>query len=73
MSELGDLQMMAEMVGFRYANCAIDTVSGRVTLACEDYDGNTLTAEGANLNDAMSGMMARLGAIIEAGQASWRA
>jgi hypothetical protein len=69
MSELGDLQMMAEMVGFRYANCNIDTVSGRVTLQCEDYDGNTLTAEGENLNEAMGGMMARLGAIIEAGKA----
>jgi hypothetical protein len=68
MSELADLQMMAEMVGFRYANCAIDTVSGRVTLQCEDYDGNTLTAEGDNLNDAMSGMMQRLGAIIEGGK-----
>lgn len=69
MSELGDLQMMAEMVGFRYANCAIDTVSGRVRLQCEDYDGNTLTAEGENLSEAMGGMMAKLGAIIEAGKA----
>ena len=72
MSELSELETMAEMVGFRYANCAIDTVTRKVTLQCEDYDGQTLTVEGDNLNDAMSAMMVKLGSMLQRDGQTWQ-
>ncbi len=73
MSELSELETMAEMVGFRYANCAIDTVTRRVTLQCEDHDGQTLTVEADTLSDAMSAMMVKLGSMLQRDGQTWQA
>jgi hypothetical protein len=63
---------MAEMVGFRYANCSIDTVSRKVTLQCEDHDGQTLSVEANTLNDAMSAMMVKLGSMLSMDGSTWQ-
>ena len=65
MSELSELETMAEMVGFRYANCSIDTETRKVTLQCEDHDGQTLTLEADSLSNAMSAMMVKLCAMLQ--------
>jgi hypothetical protein len=72
MSDLTDLETMAEMVGFRYANCSIDTVSRKVTLQCEDHDGQTLSVEADTLNDAMSAMMVKLGSMLSMDGSTWQ-
>jgi hypothetical protein len=72
MSDMGDLETMAEMVGFRYANCAIDTVTRRVTLQCEDHDGQTLTVEADSISDAMSAMMVKLGSMLQRDGQTWQ-
>jgi hypothetical protein len=72
MSDLTDLETMAEMVGFRYANCSIDTVSRKVTLQCEDHDGQTLSVEANTLNDAMGAMMVKLGAMLQRDGQTWQ-
>jgi hypothetical protein len=72
MSELSELETMAEMVGFRYANCAIDTVTRKVTLQCEDHDGQTLSVEADTLNDAMSAMMVKLGSMLQRDGQTWQ-
>jgi hypothetical protein len=72
MSELSELETMAEMVGFRYANCSIDTATRKVTLQCEDHDGQTLTVEADTLSDAMSGMMVKLGAMLQRDGQTWQ-
>jgi hypothetical protein len=72
MSDLTDLETMAEMVGFRYANCSIDTVSRKVTLQCEDHDGQTLSVEANTLNDAMSAMMVKLGSMLSMDGSTWQ-
>ena len=72
MSELSELETMAEMVGFRYANCAIDTVTRKVTLQCEDHDGQALTVEGETLSDAMSAMMVKLGSMLQRDGQTWQ-
>jgi hypothetical protein len=72
MSELSELETMAEMVGFRYANCAIDTVTRKVTLQCEDHDGQTLTVEANTLTEAMSAMMVKLGSMLQRDGQTWQ-
>ena len=72
MSDLTDLETMAEMVGFRYANCAIDTVTRKVTLQCEDHDGQTLSVEADTLNDAMTAMMVKLGSMMDQDGQTWQ-
>jgi hypothetical protein len=72
MSELSELETMAEMVGFRYANCSIDTVTRKITLQCEDHDGQTLSVEADTLNDAMSAMMVKLGAMLQRDGQTWQ-
>lgn len=72
MSELSELETMAEMVGFRYANCSIDTVTRKVTLQCEDYDGQTLSVEADTLNDAMTAMMVKLGSMMDQEGQTWQ-
>ena len=72
MSELSELETMAEMVGFRYANCSIDTETRKVTLQCEDHDGQTLTVEADNISDAMSAMMVKLGAMLQRDGQTWQ-
>jgi hypothetical protein len=62
---LSELETFAAMVGFHYASVSIEVGSGRVTLQCEDRDGQTLTADGADIDGAMVAMMAKLGALIE--------
>jgi hypothetical protein len=73
MSELSELETMAEMVGFRYANCSIDTETRKVTLQCEDHDGQTLTVEADTLSNAMSAMMVKLGAMLQRDGQTWQA
>jgi hypothetical protein len=72
MSELSELETMAEMVGFRYANCSIDTETRKVTLQCEDHDGQTLTVEADTLSNAMSAMMVKLGAMLQRDGQTWQ-
>jgi hypothetical protein len=72
MSELSELETMAEMVGFRYANCAIDTETRKVTLQCEDHDGQTLTVEADSISDAMNAMMVKLGAMLQRDGQTWQ-
>ena len=73
MSELSELETMAEMVGFRYANCSIDTETRKVTLQCEDHDGQTLTVEADTLSNAMGAMMVKLGAMLQRDGQTWQA
>ena len=68
MSNLTDLETMAEMVGFRYASLVVDTASGKVTLQCEDHDNNTLTVEAESVDDAMLNMIGKLGTMINPGE-----
>jgi hypothetical protein len=68
MSSLTDLETMAEMVGFRYASLVVDTATGKVTLQCEDHDGNTLTVEAESVDDAMLNMIGKLGTMINPGE-----
>jgi len=72
MSELSELETMAEMVVFRYANCTIDTVTRKVTLQCEDHDGQTLTVEADTLSNAMGAMMVKLGAMLQRDGQTWQ-
>jgi hypothetical protein len=72
MSELSELETMAEMVGFRYANCSIDTETRKVTLQCEDHDGQTLTVEADTLSNAMGAMMVKLGAMLQRDGQTWQ-
>jgi hypothetical protein len=72
MSELSELETMAEMVGFRYANCSIDTETRKVTLQCEDHDGQTLTVEADTLSNAMGAMMLKLGAMLQRDGQTWQ-
>ena len=72
MSELSELETMAEMVGFRYANCSIDTDTRKVTLQCEDHDGQTLTVEADTLSNAMGAMMVKLGAMLQRDGQTWQ-
>jgi hypothetical protein len=72
MSELSELETMAEMVGFRYANCTIDTETRKVTLQCEDHDGQTLTVEADTLSNAMGAMMVKLGAMLQRDGQTWQ-
>lgn len=72
MSELSELETMAEMVGFRYANCTIDTETRKVTLQCEDHDGQTLTVESDTLSNAMGAMMVKLGAMLQRDGQTWQ-
>ena len=69
MTTLGELETFAAMVGFKYACVSVEVGTGTVTMQCEDSDGNTLTAEGADVDIAMAAMMVRLASLIE-GQAS---
>ena len=62
---LGELETFAAMVGFRYANMSVDTVTLRVTLQCEDHDGMTLTVEADNADGAMAAMMVKLGSLVD--------
>jgi hypothetical protein len=62
---LSELETFAAMVGFHYANVSIEVGTGRVTLQCEDRDGQTLTADGVDIEAAMVAMMAKLGALVE--------
>ena len=72
MSELSELETMAEMVGFRYANCSIDTETRKVTLQCEDHDGQTLTVEADTLSNAMSARMVKLGSMLQRDGQTWQ-
>ena len=72
MSDMTDLETMAEMVGFRYANCSVDTLTNRVTLQCEDHDGQTLTVESDSIGNAMSAMMVKLGSMLESDGPTWQ-
>jgi hypothetical protein len=72
MSELSELETMAEMVGFRYANCSIDTETRKVTLQCEDHDGQTLTVEADTLSNAMGAMMVKLGSMLQRDGQTWQ-
>jgi len=62
---LSELETFAAMVGFHYASVSIEVGTGRVTLQCEDRDGQTLTADGTDIDGAMAAMMVKLGALIE--------
>lgn len=68
MSNLTDLETMAEMVGFRYASLVVDTATGKVTLQCEDHDSNTLTVEAESVDEAMLNMIGKLGTMINPGE-----
>jgi len=72
MSDMSDLETMAALVGFKYASVSIDTQSREVTLQCEDHDGNTLTASGADISAAMSAMMVRLGSMMDSEGQTWQ-
>jgi len=72
MSDMTDLETMAEMVGFRYASVSIDTVSRRVTLQCEDHDGTTITTEAESIDAAVAAMMVKLGSMMSMEGQTWQ-
>lgn len=72
MSDMTDLETMAEMVGFKYASVSIDTESRQVTLQCEDHDGNKLTTTGVNIDAAMGAMMVKLGSMMDSEGQTWQ-
>lgn len=65
MSDLQQLETMAEMVGFRYAGVHFDVDTKVITLQCEDREGSTLTVSGDSLDDVMTRMIAKLSLLAE--------